>query len=116
VVKKMPTVRLHLDGEVYEQEVKENSNLVVLAGTRQLPHLKYGCGMGRCTKCACKILKGEKNIQEPNWKEKKMLGEKVEEGYRLACQLTITSDIELKQEPVTMKKVKGEDAKLSSLK
>ncbi|RBW70974.1 2Fe-2S iron-sulfur cluster-binding protein [Bacillus taeanensis] len=110
----MPKVRLHLEEEVYEQEIKENSNLVVLAGTRQLPHLKYGCGMGKCTKCACKILKGEENLQEPNWKEKKMLGEKVEEGYRLACQLTITDDIELKQEAVPMKKIKQEATKVSS--
>jgi ferredoxin len=93
----MPNVRLHVNGKIVEQNVKDNANLVVLAGIRQFPELKYGCGMGRCTKCTCKIISGGEQLNEPNWKEKKMLGEKVEVGYRLACQLTIVDDIELSQ-------------------
>jgi len=37
-------------------------------------------------------------LPEPNWKEKKRLGARIERGYRLACQLWITHDIELSQE------------------
>jgi ferredoxin len=33
-----------------------------------------------------------------NWKEKKQLGERIDQGYRLACQLWLTSDIELVQD------------------
>lgn len=105
----MPNVRLHVNGKIIEQTVKDNANLVVLAGTRQLPELKYGCGMGRCTKCTCKIISGGKQLNEPNWKEKKMLGERVEIGYRLACQLTIVDDIELSQEETMPKKPKLEE-------
>lgn len=94
----MPKVTLHVDGTVVEQEVKENANLVVLAGTRQFPQLKYGCGMGRCTKCSCQVISGSEGLTPPNWKEKKMLGDKVEEGFRLACQFTVQQDIELSQE------------------
>lgn len=94
----MPMVKLHVDGEVVEQEVKENANLVVLAGIRQFPKLKYGCGMGKCTKCACKVLNGAEHLSPPNWKENKMLGENVAEGYRLTCQLTITDHIEISQD------------------
>jgi ferredoxin len=94
----MPTVKLHHDGEVYEQSVNENSNLVVLAGIRKFPHLKYGCGMGKCTKCTVKVINGAEQLAEPNWKENKMLGDKLEDGYRLACQLYITEDIELSQD------------------
>jgi ferredoxin len=94
----MPTVKLHHDGEVYEQEVNENSNLVVLAGIKKFPYLKYGCGMGKCTKCTVKVLEGAEHLAEPNWKEQKMLGEKLEDSYRLACQLYIKEDIEIKQE------------------
>ena len=97
----MPNVKLHVDGTIVEQEVKENANLVVLAGIRQFPKLKYGCGMGRCTKCTCQVIKGAEALAPPNWKEEKMLGDKVNEGYRLTCQLTIKQDIELSQENIS---------------
>ncbi|MBP1965914.1 2Fe-2S iron-sulfur cluster-binding protein [Paenibacillus aceris] len=94
----MPNVTLHQNGQVYQQEVNENSNLVVLAGIKKFPHLKYGCGMGKCTKCMVKVVTGGDKLQEPNWKENKMLGDKINEGFRLACQLYISEDIELRQE------------------
>lgn len=93
----MPTVKLHQNGEVYVQEVNDNSNLVVLAGIKKFPHLKYGCGMGKCTKCMVKVIDGGEQLPEPNWKEQKMLGEKLNDGYRLACQLYIKEDIEISQ-------------------
>lgn len=94
----MPNVTLHQNGQVYQQEVKDNSNLVVLAGIKQFPHLKYGCGMGKCTKCTVKVLSGADKLHEPNWKERKMLGDKLSEGFRLSCQLYITADIEIRQD------------------
>jgi len=94
----MPNVKLHQNGQIIQQEVGLNSNLVVLAGIKKFPHLKYGCGMGKCTKCTVKVLSGGESLPEPNWKETKMLGEKIAQGYRLACQLYIQDDIELSQE------------------
>ncbi len=97
----MPRVVLHKKGQVYEGEVPDKSNLVVKAGIRKFPYpnLSYGCGMGKCAKCACIVLKGGEHLPEPNWKEKKQLGEeRLAEGFRLACQLWITSDIELSQD------------------
>ncbi|HVL77373.1 MAG TPA: 2Fe-2S iron-sulfur cluster-binding protein, partial [Noviherbaspirillum sp.] len=60
----------------------------------------YGCGMGKCTKCACIVLAGGENLPAPNWKEKKRLGERLAQGYRLACQLWITHDVELTQDGI----------------
>jgi len=96
----MPTVVLHKLGQVHAGEVKENSNLVVRAGIRQypFPHLRYECGMGKCAKCACRVLAGAESLPPPNWKEKKQLGELLDEGYRLLCQLWIQQDIELLQD------------------
>lgn len=95
----MPLIKIHSNGEVHEGEIPENSNMVVRAGIRQFPHphLKYGCGMGKCAKCRCRIISGESNLPEPNWKEKKILGSKINEGYRLACQLWVSDDLELIQ-------------------
>ncbi|NSL53095.1 2Fe-2S iron-sulfur cluster-binding protein [Calidifontibacillus erzurumensis] len=106
----MPKVILHVDGEKIEKEVKENANLVVLAGTKQFPKLKYGCGMGKCLKCVCEVLSGWEQLGPPNWKEEKMLGESVNERIRLTCQLTIKEDIEISQENILAKIKKEKNA------
>lgn len=96
----MPHVVIHKKGEVFAGDVKENSNLVVRAGIRQFPypHLRYECGMGKCAKCACRVIAGGEHLPAPNWKEKKQLGELLDEGYRLLCQVWIQNDIELEQD------------------
>ncbi len=96
----MPAIRFHDRGEVFTGEVKDNTNLVVRAGIKQFPypHLRYGCGMGKCAKCACRVLAGGEHLPAANWKEKKQLGELLDEGYRLMCQLWIQHDIELVQD------------------
>ncbi len=97
----MPKVTVHREGEVHEGEIAPDSNLVVLAGIRKYPypHLKYRCGMGKCSTCKSRILAGAEQLEEPNWKEKKVLGEEqLAEGYRLVCQLRIFEDIEIAQD------------------
>lgn len=96
----MPVIVIRRDGQAHQGEVKDNANLVVMAGVRQFPypHLRYGCGMGKCCRCASRILKGAEHLPEPNWKEKKQLGPRLDEGYRLICQLWITHDLELEQD------------------
>jgi ferredoxin len=97
----MPVVTFHKNGQVFRDEVKPNTNLVVRAGIKQFPwpNLDYLCGMGKCATCACKVLAGAEHLPAPNWKEKKLLGARLEEGYRLVCQLWLEHDIELQQEP-----------------
>jgi len=96
----VPTVVLHRGGQVYCDEVKENTNLVVRAGIKQFPfpNLRYGCGMGKCAKCASRIIRGAEHLPAPNWKEKKQLGPRLDEGYRLICQLWLNHDLELVQD------------------
>lgn len=96
----MPTVVLHKNGQTYRGEVSANSNLVVRAAIKQFPYpnLRFGCGMGKCAKCACRVINGGDLLPEPNWKEKKQLGPKIEQGYRLVCQLWLLHDVELSQD------------------
>ncbi|WP_353190761.1 2Fe-2S iron-sulfur cluster-binding protein [Pandoraea pnomenusa] len=96
----MPVVVFRSNGQMYKEEVKANTNLVVRAGIKQFPfpHLRYECGMGKCARCACRVLAGGEHLPAPNWKEKKQLGERLDEGFRLACQLWIEQDIELAQD------------------
>jgi ferredoxin len=96
----MPKIVVHKNGQVHQGEVKENTNLVVRAGIRQFPYpnLSYGCGMGKCAKCMSRIISGGEHLPEPNWKEKKRLGDRLDLGYRLICQLWISHDLELTQD------------------
>jgi ferredoxin len=100
----MPTITIHKGGQSFTAQVKEGSNLVVRAGIKQFPypHLKYQCGMGNCGTCASRILKGAEHLPEPNWKERKLLGDAIEAGYRLCCQLWIHEDLELTQDGVVL--------------
>ena len=96
----MPLVKIIHDNICYEENVGENANLVVQAGIKKFPYpyLKYKCGMGACGTCASKILSGIENLTEPTWKEVRVLKEKLDLGYRLACQFRIIKDIQLKQD------------------
>lgn len=109
----VPLIVLHREGQTYQGEVADNSNLVVKAGIRQFPypHLRYGCGMGKCAKCACRVLKGGEHLPEPNWKERQRLGPHLEEGYRLICQLWLNHDIEIEQPKEPLQPVKAEAPK-----
>jgi ferredoxin len=96
-------VTFHKDGHTFQGEVKPESNLVVRAGVRQypFPHLSYGCGMGKCGKCASRVLAGGEHLPAPNWKEEKVLGPRLADGFRLCCQVWLTHDIELEQNSTT---------------
>ncbi len=96
----MPKVVFHKNGQTFEDEVKPSTNLVVRAGIKQFPYpnLRYECGMGKCSKCACRVVAGAEHLPPPNWKEKKQLGERLEQGYRLTCQIWLEHDIELIQD------------------
>ncbi len=96
----MPIVTFHKNGQTYRDEVAPKSNLVVRAGIKAYPypHLQYQCGMGKCATCATRVLSGAEHLPPPNWKEKKQLGERLDQGWRLTCQLWIEHDIELQQD------------------
>jgi ferredoxin len=96
----VPRVVFHKHGEVHSDDVADDSNLVVRAGVKRFPfpHLTYGCGMGKCGRCACRVLAGAEHLPAPNWKEQKVLGDRLQDGYRLMCQHWLTHDIELTQD------------------
>ncbi len=54
----MPLVRVILESKIVEENVTENTNLVVQAGIKKFPYpyLKYKCGMGTCDEISMDIL------------------------------------------------------------
>jgi ferredoxin len=96
----MPKIVIHAGGQTHVGDVPANTNLVVQAGSRRFPfpHLRYGCGMGKCARCACRVLEGAQHLPEPGWKERRQLGPRLDEGYRLMCQIWVQADIALAQD------------------
>lgn len=97
----MPLVTFTVAGQGFTEEVADHTNLVVRTGIRKFPypHLKYKCGMGKCGTCASRVLAGAEHLPAPNWKEEKVLGERLAQGWRLCCQLWLTHDLTLTQDP-----------------
>ena len=98
----MIDVSFRVGEQVFSEALPENTNLVVRAGIKKFPwpHLRYGCGMGKCGKCACRVLAGADTLPAPNWKEAKVLADRLGDGLRLACQLWLHHDVTLTQDGV----------------
>jgi len=96
----MPRVKIIVGDKVFEKNVDLDTNLVIQAGIKNFPfpYLKYKCGMGSCGTCASKIISGGESLAKPTWKEIKVLKDKLDSGYRLACQFRVNKDLEIKQE------------------
>ena len=95
----MPIVKIIKGDKVFKKNVEPDTNLVVQAGIKNFPfpYLKYKCGMGSCGTCASKIISGGENLTKPTWKEIKILKDKLDFGYRLACQFRVKNYLEIKQ-------------------
>ncbi|OHW62583.1 Na(+)-translocating NADH-quinone reductase subunit F [Andreesenia angusta] len=76
---------------INEVDAKKEKDLVKLAKKANVK-IKLPCsGKGTCGKCIVKITKGE--ASEPTKAEIKKLGEeKIQKGYRLACQVEVLED------------------------
>ena len=97
----MPIVTFRKGGQVQPRRWRTTPTSSCAPGIRKFPwpHLRYGCGMGKCGKCTCQVLAGAEHLPAPNWKEKDVLGENgLAQGYRLACQLWLHHDITLTQD------------------
>lgn len=73
---------------INEVDSKKEKDLIKLAKKANVK-IKLPCsGKGTCGKCLVKVTKGE--VSEPTKAEIKKLGEeKIQKGYRLACQLEV---------------------------
>ena len=89
-------MKIHKEHNIFESKVNSNVNLLVQAGIKKFPfpHLKYKCGMGTCGTCCVKIISGHKNLENPTWKEIKILKDKIKLGYRLSCQIRVLLNLE----------------------
>lgn len=74
-------------------EVDQDANLL-RTSIRYEGSVPYKCGGGLCGTCKVRIVEGHDNLSRIMKKEVDRLGqEKLDQGYRLACQTFVTGDV-----------------------
>lgn len=87
----MPTVRFETSGKSID--VNPDANLL-RTSIRFEGSVPYKCGGGLCGTCKVRIVEGHEFLSKVMKKEVDRLGrEKIEEGYRLACQTFVNGDV-----------------------
>ncbi len=85
----MKNIRVIFEPEKIQVEVPSGSK-IISAIEKSGIYFELPCGeKGICGKCGVKVIEG---APPPNETEKKLLGEKVKDGWRLACQSRINRD------------------------
>lgn len=87
----MPSVTFQTSGKSIE--IDKDSNLLRMS-IRYEGSVPFKCGGGLCGTCRVRIVDGQENLSKVMKKEIDRLGQdKLDEGYRLACQTFVTGDI-----------------------
>lgn len=72
-------------------EGESGENLFLLFQRKNIPLESYCGGVGSCGKCVVRIVQGEVSLPTPQ--EVRRLGERIGEGFRLACQVVPLGDV-----------------------
>jgi len=76
-------------------EVAQDAN-ILRSSIRFEGSVPFKCGGGLCGTCRVQIIEGQDNLSKVMKKEIDRLGqEKIDQGYRLACQTFINGDVTL---------------------
>lgn len=87
----MPALTFQTSGKTIE--VDKDANLL-RTSIRYEGSVPYKCGGGLCGTCKVRITQGQEHLSRVMKKEIDRLGaDKIEQGYRLACQTFITGDV-----------------------
>jgi ferredoxin len=87
----MPSITFQTSGKSIE--VEKDANLL-RTSIRYEGSVPYKCGGGLCGTCRVQIVDGHENLSKVMKKEVNKLGQdKIDQGYRLACQTFITGDV-----------------------
>jgi len=85
--REMIRVKVLLGGQVHEVDIPKDENLLDGVNDKGVD-VKWDCKSGVCDTCKIRVIKGMENLSPVNDREREMLGDKVEQGWRLCCQVT----------------------------
>jgi ferredoxin len=87
----MPKITFYTSGKSIE--VPDDANLL-RTSIRHEGSVPYKCGGGLCGTCKVRVVEGNEHLSKIMKKEIDRLGlDKLDEGYRLACQTFVTGDV-----------------------
>jgi ferredoxin len=89
----VPSVTFQTSGKSIE--VANDTNLLRMS-IRHEGSVPFKCGGGLCGTCRVRIVEGQENLSKVMKKEIDRLGkDKLDQGYRLACQTFVTGDVSI---------------------
>ena len=94
--KVMIAVKVLLGGKEFNVEIPKDENLLDGVNDKGVD-VKWDCKSGVCDTCKVLVVKGMENLSPPNDNEKNMLGDLINKGYRLSCQVVAHGPVEFKQ-------------------
>lgn len=94
--KEMIAVKVLLGGQEFNVEVPKGENLLDGVNDKGVA-VKWDCKSGVCDTCKVRVLNGMENLGAPNDNEQNMLGDQIQQGFRLCCQLTVNGSVEIQQ-------------------
>ncbi|SDW12887.1 Ferredoxin [Marininema mesophilum] len=91
----MPQLDVIIGPKEHSFEVAEGENLLFEAISRSVM-IPFNCTSARCGTCRVKVLAGGEHLNEVGDPEELRLGEeKVNDGFRLACQAYVYGDVKV---------------------
>jgi ferredoxin len=94
--KEMIPVKVLLGGKEFNVEIPKAENLLDGVNDKGV-EVKWDCKSGVCDTCKVLVTKGMENLSPPSDAEKNMLGDLIDQGYRLSCQVAANGPCEIKQ-------------------
>jgi ferredoxin len=94
--KEMIKVKVILGGQEFNVEIPKDENLLDGVNDKGVA-VKWDCKSGVCDTCKVRVLAGMENLSPVNDNERNMLGDQVNQGYRLSCQVTAHGPCEIQQ-------------------
>ncbi|WP_018132770.1 2Fe-2S iron-sulfur cluster-binding protein [Effusibacillus pohliae] len=88
----MPRIHFASTNKSVEIEADRETN-ILRASIRYEGGIPYRCGGGLCGTCKIHIEQGAENLTPIKKQEIARLGDKLQEGYRLACQTFTKGDV-----------------------
>lgn len=89
-------VKVSVGGKASSLTLYEGENLLDGANERGAG-IDYSCKQGKCDTCTVTVLSGMENLSEPTEGEKMVLGEQIQQGKRLSCQVIVKGPVEIRQ-------------------
>ncbi len=74
-----------------ECKVRQGDNLLSACMDQGAP-MNFSCNSGKCATCVVQVMSGCEHLSEYSFNERYRLGDRLQKGYRLACQTFVYGD------------------------